>query len=238
MAAEIQIPVAIVAGILSFFSPCVLPLIPGYLAHISGSSLKDLHQSKAVLQRKIFFNSIFFVTGFSSIFIVLGMLLAGVFGEIPPSQSILINRIGGIIIIVFGLYNLGLLHIPYLERTVKVESKTKNSGYLNSVVLGASFGAGWTPCFGPILASILVVAGASGSIYLGGVLLGAYSVGLAIPFIITGAFTSQVSTIISKHRSKFALFTQLSGILLIALGIIVFTNSFVRVLAFLNLPPL
>lgn len=227
----------------------MLPLIPGYLAHISGSSLKDLNQSKGSslqelhqsnigLQRKIFANSIFFVIGFSSIFIVLGLVLAGVFGQIPPSQSILINRIGGIIIIVFGLYNLGLLHIPYLERTAKVESKTKNSGYVNSVALGASFGAGWTPCFGPILASILVVAGTSGSVYSGGILLGAYSVGLAVPFLITGAFTSKVSAIISKHRSKFALFTRFSGILLIALGIIVFTNSFVRVLAILNLPPL
>jgi len=230
--------VAFVGGVLSFFSPCVLPLIPGYLANISGTSLKELSSDPSRgLQGKVFLNSVSFTLAFSSIFVVLGLILAGVFGFAGPDFNIWLNRVGGTLIILFGIHTTGVYEIPIFSRTVKLDTggqtTGRGAGLTNSAMVGAAFGIGWTPCFGPILASILVLAGTSGSAAGGGLLLGIYSAGLGIPFLITGLFTQQVSGFLSRNRKRFNVVTQVSGGILIGLGVLVFTNSFVRLLSLL-----
>ncbi|MFQ5761852.1 MAG: cytochrome c biogenesis CcdA family protein [Candidatus Bathyarchaeia archaeon] len=234
MAGELGLGVAVFAGALSFFSPCVLPLIPGYLAYISGTNLNELASKKSrVLQGRVFLNAVFFTAAFSAVFIVLGLSLAGVFGATGPGFQVWLNRVGGVLIMVFGIHILGLITIPIFERTAKISTPKLRLGPLNSAAVGASFGVGWTPCFGPLLASILVIAGTSGSATSGGFLLGAYSLGLAIPFLVTGLFTQNVSGFITRNHRRFKWMTQISGVILIALGIVVFTGSFARILALL-----
>lgn len=229
--AEVSLGIAFIAGALSFFSPCVVPLIPGYLAFISGISLNELQNAPRGLQTRVFTNAVMFTLGFSVVFILLGMLIAGAFGQIGPERSIWLNRIGGAVIIAFGLNALGLLKLPFLERGIHPSTRGFKPGYLKSASLGAAFGLGWTPCFGPILASILILAGTSGSIYLGGYLLAAYSIGLAVPFIITGLLTDRAFSFITSHQRAFRYFNIVAGLLLIGLGIIVFTNRFAVLLS-------
>jgi len=235
---DLTFGVAFLGGLLSFFSPCVLPLIPGYLAHISGTSLKELQSYSRVrslqkVRSAVFLNSALFTSAFSSVFIVLGLVLAGVFGALGPDSQVWLARIGGSVIIIAGLHMLGLLQIPFLARERSISSLIQRRGYLGSAALGASFGLGWTPCFGPILASILVLAGTSGSAVIGGSLLATYSLGLAVPFLLTGLFTDKMSVFILKNKSRFKWLPYVSGIFLIILGVIVFTNSFARLLAVL-----
>lgn len=228
---EIGISVAFAAGIFSFFSPCVVPLIPGYLAYISGTSIKQLQTGSRELQTRVFTNSIMFTIGFAIVFIVLGMVIAGVFGQVSSDTLIWLARIGGVIIIAFGLNSIGLLDIPIFERSFRLNIKGIKPSYLRSASLGAAFGVGWTPCFGPILSSILILAGTTGSIYAGATLLTAYSLGLAIPFLITGLLTDKSFRFISSHQTGFRYFNIISGVLLIGLGIVVFTNRFTSLLA-------
>ena len=164
---ELGFGVAFVAGILSFFSPCVVPLIPGYLAYISGTSLKQIQSGSKELQTRVFTNAVMFTVGFAAVFITLGLIIAGAFGQIGPQSQIWLARIGGVIIIGFGLNSIGLLDIPLFQRSLHFNIQSFKPGHLKSVTLGAAFGVGWTPCFGPILASILILAGTSGSLYLG-----------------------------------------------------------------------
>lgn len=234
--ADLTLGIAFVGGLLSFFSPCVLPLIPGYLAHLSGSSLKELqsnarHDTLQKIKSTVFLNSAVFTAGFSTVFIALGLLLAGVLGTLGPNLQLWLARIGGSVIIIFGLHTLGLLEIPFLMKRRSFSGSLQNRGYIGSAAMGASFGLGWTPCFGPILASILVIAGTSGSAAIGGALLATYSLGLAIPFLLTGLFTDKVSTLIVKNRRRLRWLSYVSGVFLLILGIVVFTNSFTRLLA-------
>ncbi|MAH21473.1 MAG: cytochrome C biogenesis protein [Thaumarchaeota archaeon] len=238
MAQEIAFSVAFAGGILSFFSPCVLPVIPGYLASISGTSIRELSSNhRNSLRRRVFLNSVSFTLAFSMIFIILGFVIAGVFGFIEPGFQIWFNRIGGSLIILFGIHTTGLYEIPLFARSLKLNTPSpkgrSGTGIANSAIVGAAFGVGWTPCFGPILASILVLAGTSGSAVTGGLLLAIYSMGLGVPFLLTGFFTQQVSGFISKNKTRFIIVTQVSGMILIGLGVLIFTNSFVRLLAFL-----
>ena len=238
MVQEIALSVAFAGGVLSFFSPCVLPVIPGYLANISGTSLRELSSNHtSSLRGKVFLNSVSFTLAFSIIFIILGFVIAGVFGFIGPGFQIWLNRIGGTLIILFGIHTTGLYDIPLFARSIKLNTPSRKgrseTGIANSAIVGAAFGVGWTPCFGPILASILILAGTSGSAVAGGLLLAIYSVGLGVPFLLTGFFTQQVSGFISKNKTRFIIVTQISGVILIGLGVVIFTNSFVRLLAFL-----
>ena len=171
-----------------------------------------------------------FTFGFAAVFITLGMIIAGVFGQVGPEALLWLARLGGIII-AFGLNATGLLDIPLFERSFKLNIKGFKPSYLRSTSLGAAFGVGWIPCFGPILTSILILDGTSGSIYAGGTLLTAYSMGLAIPFLVTGLLTDKSFNFISTHQTGFKYFNIVAGILLIGLGIVVFTNRFVVLLA-------
>lgn len=220
------------AGVLSFFSPCMLPMLPAYLGHLAGVTLVDLESGeRSKVQRKIFLHSLLFVVGFSGIFVVMGSALAFL-GQQLGTLQIWLARIGGIVIIGFGMYTLRILpSIPVLERQRRLFSVSGSSGYFSSALIGASFGVGWTPCVGSILASILVLASSSSTVTEGATLLTVFSAGLAIPFLILGLFTSRFSKLIKRINKRLGLINIVSGALLIALGVIVFTNNFGRLLS-------
>ena len=216
---EPTIIVAFIAGIVSFASPCVLPLIPGFLAYLSGTSTG---QQGARL--KIFLNSVAFVLGFSVIFALLGVLLNTVLERVSYTVQTWLSRIGGIIIILFALYILGLIKINFLEREHKFAVKKKFSiTYVTSFVFGAAFAVGWTPCVSAILGSVFALAVAKPA--LGFVLLMSYALGLGIPFLLVGLFTTQAINLINKSATFLKYFNIIVGILLLILGILVFTNK-------------
>lgn len=231
MTEELTLTVAFVGGVISFFSPCIIPLIPAYISHLAGTTIEEVEKRKSkLLQAKVFINSMFFVLGFSLLFISVGLSI-GYVSELFSGFNIWLSRVAGVIIILLGLHTLGILEIPFLKVERRIKTDVGKRSYVKSTVLGAAFGLGWSPCIGPILASILVLAGTSASALIGGSLLVAYSLGLAIPFLITGLFTSSVSRFIQRANRYFGIVNLIAGILLIALGIIVFTNNFSRLLA-------
>ena len=216
---EVTVIVAFIAGVVSFASPCVLPLIPGFLAYLSGTSAG---QEGARL--KIFLNSVAFVVGFSFIFALLGVLLNTVLERVSYNVQTWLSRLGGVIIILFALYILGLIKISFLEREHKLKVTKKFSiTYVTSFVFGAAFAVGWTPCVSAILGSVLALAATKPA--LGFVLLISYALGLGIPFLLVGLFTAQATKLISRSATFLKYFNIIVGILLLILGILVFTNK-------------
>jgi len=225
---EVSLIAAFIGGIVSFLSPCVLPLIPGFLAYLSGTSLGDTSSSARV---KMFLNSLFFVLGFSVVFALLGVLLNTILSQSSYLIQEWLGRIGGIIIIIFALYLLGLLKLPFLEKEHKINVKKRFSiTYVTSFVFGAAFAVGWTPCVGAILGAVLALAITQPIISFW--LLISYSIGLGIPFLLVGLFSSQVIALINKSQRFLKYFNIIVGILLLLLGILVFTNNLVYVANF------
>ncbi len=220
------------AGILSFFSPCILPMLPAYLGHLAGVTLAELENGEnQKAQRKVFSHALLFVVGFSAIFILMGSALSFL-GQQLGGFQVWLSRIGGVAIIGFGMYTLRILpSMPLLERQRRLFSVSGGGGYFSSALIGASFGIGWTPCVGSILASVFVLASSSTTVLEGATLLSVYSIGLAIPFLFLGLFTSRFAKIIKRINKRLSLVNIISGILLIALGIVVFTNNFSRLLS-------
>jgi len=217
---ELTLAIAFIAGLVSFLSPCVLPIIPGFLAYLSGTSIGDSKANRS----EIFINSLLFVLGFSLIFAILGVLLNSLLRSVAGDVLVWLGRVGGIIIIFFGLYLTKLIRIPYLEREHKLKVKTKfKSKYLTSFAFGSAFAAGWTPCVGAALGATLALA-ASQPVTAFSLLL-SYSLGLGIPFLIVGLFTAQASNLINKYANVLSYVNIVFGIILIALGILVFTQN-------------
>lgn len=208
------------AGLASFLSPCVLPLIPGFLSFLAGSSLKDA----ATHRWAIFRTSVFFVLGFSVVFATLGIVLNSVLPSDATAIQSTLSRIGGVIIILFGLLLTGLIKVDFLQREYKFTPRFQfASRNLTAFVFGAAFAAGWTPCVGPVLGTILTLAATQpGSSFI---LLMAYSLGLGVPFLIVGLFASQAANFIRRWVSVIHWVNVLFGFLLIVLGIFVFTEN-------------
>ncbi len=217
---EVALGGAFLAGLVSFLAPCVLPLIPGFLAYLGGVG----SENEAGARKKIFINSVFFVLGFSFVFASLGVLLNTVLEAIAYDVQIWLSRIGGLLIITFGLFLVGLIRIPLLEREHKFAVKTRfSSRYATSFLFGLAFAAGWTPCVGPALGIILGLAATEpGSAF---VLLLTYSLGLGIPFLIVGLFTAQATSFIARYGKLLNYLNITFGIILILLGVLVFTQS-------------
>jgi cytochrome c-type biogenesis protein len=216
---ELSITVAFIAGLISFLSPCVLPIIPGFIGYLAGSR-SDGSSSRI----EAFLASIFFVFGFSAIFSLLGILLNTVLEAVAYDVQIWLGRVGGVIIILFGLYLTGLIRIAYLEREYKLNPNKKfKSKYLTAFLFGAAFAAGWTPCVGAVLGAVLGLAASQpGSAFT---LLFAYSLGLGLPFLLVGAGTSYADRWIMKISPYLKTINIIFGIVLIILGVLVFTNS-------------
>lgn len=216
---------AFFGGVLSFLSPCVLPLIPSYVSYITGISFEDFKSGdKAFIRKLTLVNSSAFVLGFSIVFILLG-ISSSYIGSFFSFYYDQIRIIGGIIIIFFGLYVMGILKLNFLSSDKRIHLKSKPRGVLGSLIVGLTFGAGWTPCIGPILGSILLIAGTSGSAMYGFKLLLVYSVGLAIPFITTSLLINSFLSHFSAIQKYMKLIMILSGLLLISFGIILLTDS-------------
>lgn len=246
MDASLVIP-AFIAGILTFLAPCTLPLVPGYLGFISGVSLNEIQGPELFKNArwKIFLNGIFFVLGFSAVFILLGTL-AGLGGATLAPYRIWLARIGGLVVIFFGLSMVGLFQLP-LFKFLKNEKHIQAGRFLRpgrplaSLLFGATFAFGWTPCVGPILGSILVLASASTTVSQGAVLLGIFSLGLAVPFLLVAFGIGSASQAIKKISKYLKVISMIGGIFLVILGIVLFTNkmsvwiaSFYRFFNFIN----
>lgn len=200
-AEAITYPAALFAGLLSFFSPCVLPLIPAYFSFITGLSLDELTENTTETHKKVILSTLFYVAGFSFIFILLGAS-ASFLGGLASQYAWVIRYLGGGIILVFGLHLLGLINIKGLNFEKRFHVKEKPLHLMGTFVIGMAFGAGWTPCIGPLLGTILIVAGNQDTIFEGITLLAVYSAGLAIPFLVISIFISSIMGFM-KRATKF-----------------------------------
>ncbi len=217
---ELSIIAAFIAGFLSFLSPCIMPLIPAFLGYLVGV---NPNSKSPKVKIKMFVNSVFFVLGFSFIFAGLGVLLHTILRTNSYQTQLWLSRLGGIAIIIFGLYILKLIKIPFLEKEHKLQIKGLQLSYFTSFIFGAAFAVGWSPCVGAILGTILTLAltNPGQSFYL----LFAYSLGLGIPFLIIGLFSTQAIHLINKNESFLKYFNIIVGIFLLILGILVFTQK-------------
>ncbi len=211
------IPAAFIAGVLMFLAPCTLPIVPGYLAFIAGNP----SGTETNKRRRVLLNAIAFVLGFSVIFILLGTFAAGLGSVLAPWREAL-GRIAGAIIIIFGLTMLGVVRIPVLsqEKRMAIPHFLTIGKVQSSLLIGALFALGWSPCIGPILGSILLVASGSQTATQGAVLLGVFSLGLGLPFIATAFLLNEAGTLIQRYTKFISMLSFIGGIVLIALGIL------------------
>ena len=221
----IEIFIAFGAGLISFLSPCVLPLIPGYIAYISGSTLNELLEKKDVNLLPI----ILFTFGFSTVFIIFGAS-ATYLGKFLLSNSFPLRIIAGVIIIFFSLHIIGIINIKFLNYEKKIYAD-RNNTIFSSILIGMAFAFGWTPCIGPILGSILILASTTENIGKGILLLSSYSLGLAIPFILSGYLIQKFILLSKNIKKKMNVITKVGGILLFLTGILILTNQ-LQVLGF------
>lgn len=215
---------AVSAGILSFLSPCILPLFPSYLSYLSGLSVKEIEQNPRA-RRYTLFHALFFILGFSLIFIGLGAS-ATLLGKTLSKYQGWIARGGGIILIIFGLWFLGFLKLPFLEGEKRLRVKKKPLGLLGSTIVGMTFGAGWTPCVSPILGTILFYAATRGRVREGVVLLSFYSLGLGIPFFFSAWGFEKFLERYRSFKKRLRLVGIISGFFLIGVGILLLTDYF------------
>ena len=216
---EVSYLVAFAAGIVSFLTPCVLPIVPGFLAYLAGTTVRE----GASKRWDIFAASILFVAGFSVVFSLLGVLLNTILTSVAYDVQLWLSRAGGLVIIFFGLYLTGLIRLGWLEKEYKFSVTGKRSKYVTSFLFGVAFAAGWTPCVGAALGAILGLAASQPGIAF--TLLLAYSLGLGLPFIVTGLFASRVAPAISKYSRVLQYINVAFGIVLIVLGILIFTQT-------------
>jgi len=220
---QIGILIALSAGVLSFLSPCVLPLVPSYLTFVTGMSLEDLQEG--VDRRATLIHATLFVVGFSTIFILLGAS-ASFLGQFFKHYETLIARLGGVVIILLGLHMVGVFRLLPLMREKRFHLRDKPAGYLGTVGVGIAFGAGWTPCIGPVLGAILTYGFSQDTMWAGVGLLTVYSIGLAIPFLVAALALDWFLQAFKRFRRFMPIVEKVSGGLLVFLGVLLLTGSF------------
>jgi len=232
---HVSLLIAFMAGVFSFISPCVLPLIPSYLTYITGISFDDLveQQSKSV-RRRTLFHSLFFILGFTLVFVALGASATYVGNFFQENQD-LIRKVGGVIVILLGIHITGLVKLKFLEREKRFEFHDKPLGYVGSILVGVAFAAGWTPCIGPILASILLYASTSNNVGSGIILLVAYSLGLGVPFLISALAFNTFLTYFSRFNRYMRIVSIVSGIFLVIIGLLLVFNYLSIISQYLNM---
>ena len=222
--ADVTFPAAAAAGLLSFLSPCVLPLVPPYLTYLAGVSMEDLElETRSRARRDILLSSILFVLGFTTVFVALGAT-ASAFGGVLRANLHILSWVAGGIIILMGLHFIGLLKVSLLYREKRAEI-TKPIGLFGSYVMGLAFAFGWTPCIGPILAAILAVAGTQETVALGAALLATYSLGLGLPFILAGLALGRFLAFVARFRRHFGKVEKIVGVLLVFTGVAFLTGG-------------
>jgi len=246
MEENVTLPLAFLAGLLSFISPCVLPLIPGYLSYISGLSLDEMRGtaqpvgvgSVAVaapvhVRRRILLSSLAFILGFTLVFVAIGAT-ASVIGQLVNKQLPLLGRIAGAVIIVFGLHTMGVLRIEWLYQQKSVQTKRRPAGFVGAMLVGIAFAFGWTPCIGPILSGILALAGSGDTVSQGVRLLLVYSLGLGVPFFATALAINHFFAALGRIRRHYHKIELFSGALLVVIGLLIFTNKFTLIAQWLT----
>lgn len=216
--------IALTAGVLSFLSPCVLPIVPPYLAYMSGISMQDMTQDQSA-QRKAIVPAIMFVLGLSTVFLFLGFT-ASAFGAFFLQNQLLFARISGVVIIIFGLHFLGIFRIPVLDREARMDAGDRGGSALGAYILGLAFAFGWTPCIGPQLGAILSLAASEASVTRGTFLLGVYAAGLGIPFLLAALFVERSTHVMSRLKRYMGVIEKSMGALLVLVGLAMLTGAF------------
>jgi cytochrome c-type biogenesis protein len=209
--------IALVAGIVSFLSPCVLPIVPPYLAYMSGVSVSEMTDEKSA-QRKAIVAALFFVMGLSTVFILLGFA-ASAFGAFFLQNQTLFAQISGVVIIIFGLHFIGVFRIPFLDREARMDAGDQGGSSFGAYVLGLAFAFGWTPCIGPQLGAILSLAASEGSVVRGTMLLAIYAIGLGLPFLLAAIFISRAMGVMNRLKRHMVMIERVMGGLLIVVGL-------------------
>ncbi|MBI3318215.1 MAG: cytochrome c biogenesis protein CcdA [Candidatus Omnitrophica bacterium] len=238
MGDNLNLLTAAAAGVVSFLSPCVLPLIPGYISFVSGISLGDLKEEGVSRQRSLrpFLSSLWFVLGFTVVFVALGAS-ATALGQLFLQKLALLQKAAGGVIVLFGLHLIGVLRIPFLQAEKKLEVRRRPLTGLGAFLVGAAFAFGWTPCIGPILAGILALASTQETLRQGMGLLTAYSLGLGVPFLLTSLGIQRFLKLFARFRRYLRAVEVASGLLLVAIGLLIFTDRLTalsQVLTFFN----
>jgi cytochrome c-type biogenesis protein len=226
---DVSLLAAFGAGILSFISPCVLPLVPGYISFVSGVSFDQMQAadaaSRAATRRQMLITSLAFVLGFSVVFICLGASATAI-GHLLRHQKTILERIAGAVIIIFGLHLAGVFRIEWLDKDTRVQTSGRPASPIGAFLVGLAFAFGWTPCIGPILGGILAIAGSKNSVGEGVGLLAVYSAGLGIPFLVTSLAIDRFFVASKRIRKYYKPIEIASGALLVVLGVLIFTNRF------------
>ena len=235
MSDQVTLLAAFAAGFLSFVSPCVLPLIPGYVSFVSGLTLEEMRGDTAVAnaRQRVLIASLWFVLGFSLVFIALGAT-ASVIGKILLQNQPVLSKIAGAILIVLGLHTMGVFRLRFLESEKRVHTQTKPRGPLGAVLVGVAFAFGWTPCIGPILGGILTIAGSRETVAEGVQLLAVYSLGLGIPFLLTAMAINQFFAASARIRKYYHAIEIVSGALIVVIGLLIFFNQFTLITQYLD----
>jgi cytochrome c-type biogenesis protein len=244
--ADVSLFAAFVAGVLSFISPCVLPLVPGYISFISGVSFEDMQQAatassseraakarKSRTRRQMLVTSLAFVAGFSLVFIAFGAS-ATALGKTLVRQRALLEKVAGALVVIFGLHLSGLFRIKWLDRDTRIQTSHRPAGPFGALLVGVAFAFGWTPCIGPILGGILTVAGSRNTVGEGVLLLAVYSAGLGVPFLLTALAVDRFFVTSARIRRHYRAIEMVAGIMLIGLGILIFTDRFTMLSRYLD----
>ncbi|RYC23977.1 cytochrome c biogenesis CcdA family protein [Ciceribacter ferrooxidans] len=224
---EISYGGAVAAGLLSFLSPCILPMVPFYLSYMAGLSMQELREGERIAagaQRRLFVQAIAFALGVTTIFVLLG-LGATALGHLFLQWKETLSWVAAAVLIVFGLHFLGVFRIGFLYREARVQSTASPTTLAGAYLMGLAFGFGWTPCVGPALAAILMVASGMGELWRGGLLLLAYGIGMTLPFVVAALFARPFLAFVSRHRALMGHVEKLMGLMLIIFGILIATNS-------------
>jgi cytochrome c-type biogenesis protein len=216
--------VALMAGVISFLSPCVLPIVPPYLAYMSGVSLNEIQGSQAA-RRKATVAALFFVLGLSTVFLFLGFT-ASAFGVFFLQNQELFAQISGVVVIAFGAHFLGIFRIPFLDREARLEAGDQGGSSFGAYVLGLAFAFGWTPCIGPQLGAILSLAASEASVTRGTLLLGIYALGLGLPFLLAAMFLTRAMGVMNWLKPHMRLIERMMGLLLVLVGLALVTGAF------------
>jgi cytochrome c-type biogenesis protein len=232
---NVSFAAAFAAGVLSFVSPCVLPLVPGYLSFISGVSVEEMRDAtaRAASRRQVFVSSLAFVIGFSLVFIALGASASVIGGFLGKNLSVM-GKIAGVLLVIFGLHTMGVLKISWLYSEKRIQTERKPAGPLGAMLVGLAFAFGWTPCIGPILAGILAIAASKETVGMGVALLAVYSIGLGIPFLITSLAVDSFFAAFAKIRRHYKAIEVTAGLLLVVIGVLIFTNRFTIIAQYLT----
>lgn len=227
---------AFIAGLLSFLSPCVFPLIPSYVMYITGISYADLHAEHPshIIRQKTILHSLCFICGFTAVFVLLGAS-ATYIGSFLNEHAAIIRKVGGVLLVLLGIHVAGVLPLRFLLGEKRISIKLKPAGYAGSFLVGIAFAAGWTPCIGPILAAILTVAATEERVYQGVLLLLTYSLGLGVPFLLSALAMNRFLLLFNRFKKYLHIIEIITGGVLVAVGILIYTNWLSRLSGYVTL---